>query len=538
MDYIIIGGGIAGLYTAYKLYKQRPDAKVTILEAAPKLGGRIETCYKQGLTYEAGAGRFNNKHRLLHELLVELDLLKHKMAIPKTSEIVIPKISKVYESYLDEFKSFDSIIQRINTEVKKRRMTPKTLVSMNLIDLAQLVLPQYPMISKFMVDTYPYYSELRWLNSKSALEIFTNEFNEDMQYYILAGGLSQIITELTSSLKKSGCHIHTSTQCTDIIGDATSSATKYIVRTTNSKILEDELTCNTLILACNKVALEQFKILAPIKPLLNSITIQPLYRIYAKYPKYSKNEDGSYWFDKLQKTVTNLKIKYIIPYDTEHGLIMISYTDSKYAKYWLNLRIRDNDAFMSEINQELAKIYPGVTIPAPLWIDHHYWANAAGYWKVGHDADFVIPKIIQPFKGKSLYICGENYSNHQAWIEGALETSNMVLDKIAHERENVEDHVKTITKTKKLQKHGGGGGGGGTKVYTLAEVAKHSKKSDAWIVIHDKVYEITKWIPMHPGGDIIMKGVGKDATAMFESIGHSSHAREILHKYLIGSVKS
>ena len=31
---------------------------------------------------------------------------------------------------------------------------------------------------------------------------------------------------------------------------------------------------------------------------------------------------------------------------------------------------------------------------------------------------------------KNLYICGENYSSHQAWVEGALETSDMVLDKI------------------------------------------------------------------------------------------------------------
>jgi protoporphyrinogen oxidase len=514
MDFIIIGGGIAGLYTAYKLQQLKPNAQITILEASPKLGGRIETHYKKGVKYEAGAGRFNNKHKLLHSLLIELDLLKYKKPISKESDIIISQQSKIYETYkpyFTEFKSFDDIIKHINSEVKKRKYTHDTLVSMNLLELAETLFPQYPLISKFMIDTYPYYSELKWLNSKSALDIFTNEFNENIQYYILAGGLSQIIESITSSLKKSGCHIHTTTPCIDI----NFKDDHYIVNTSNKHI--SELKCDKLILACNKVALEQFKILKPIKSLLNTVSIQPLYRIYAKYPK---DKDGTFWFSKLHKTVTNLKIKYIIPYDTTHGLIMISYTDSKYAKYWLNLRIKDYNAFMAEINHELAEIYPDITIPAPLWIEHHYWANAAGYWKVGSDADLVIPKIIQPFDGKSLYICGENYSNHQAWIEGALETSKMVLAKLEVEESNKVKYTS--------------GGAASKKMYTIAEVSKHNKKSDAWIIINKKVYDITKWIPQHPGGDIIMQGVGKDATAMFDSIGHSSNAHHILKSYLIG----
>jgi cytochrome b involved in lipid metabolism len=29
------------------------------------------------------------------------------------------------------------------------------------------------------------------------------------------------------------------------------------------------------------------------------------------------------------------------------------------------------------------------------------------------------------------------------------------------------------------------------------------------------VYDVTDWISIHPGGDVILYGVGKDATAMF-----------------------
>ena len=68
----------------------------------------------------------------------------------------------------------------------------------------------------------------------------------------------------------------------------------------------------------------------------------------------------------------------------------------------------------------------------------------------------------------------------------------------------------------------------------MKDVEKHNKKSDAWLVINNKVYNVTKWIDKHPGGMIIMKGVGKDATEMFKAVGHSNNAKKILKGLQIG----
>jgi delta8-fatty-acid desaturase len=38
--------------------------------------------------------------------------------------------------------------------------------------------------------------------------------------------------------------------------------------------------------------------------------------------------------------------------------------------------------------------------------------------------------------------------------------------------------------------------------YTASDVARHSTKEDAWVIIDDSVYDITHWIPRHPGGSI------------------------------------
>lgn len=74
------------------------------------------------------------------------------------------------------------------------------------------------------------------------------------------------------------------------------------------------------------------------------------------------------------------------------------------------------------------------------------------------------------------------------------------------------------------------------KKYSMEEVKKHNKIDDAWIVINNTIYDITKWIPKHPGGNIILNGIGKNATSLFNNIGHSKNALKILQKYNIGKL--
>merc|ERR1719171_2999253 len=72
---------------------------------------------------------------------------------------------------------------------------------------------------------------------------------------------------------------------------------------------------------------------------------------------------------------------------------------------------------------------------------------------------------------------------------------------------------------------GGGGGGGG---YTLEEVAKHTSKSDCWVVVDGQVLDVTKFLGEHPGGELaILTFAGKDATEEFNMI----HPPDVIGKY-------
>jgi len=52
----------------------------------------------------------------------------------------------------------------------------------------------------------------------------------------------------------------------------------------------------------------------------------------------------------------------------------------------------------------------------------------------------------------------------------------------------------------------------GSQTLTREEVAKHNTTEDQWIIVEDKVYDISKWYLKHPGGKVITFYRGEDAT--------------------------
>ncbi|XWS47242.1 hypothetical protein CRYUN_Cryun14cG0135900 [Craigia yunnanensis] len=79
--------------------------------------------------------------------------------------------------------------------------------------------------------------------------------------------------------------------------------------------------------------------------------------------------------------------------------------------------------------------------------------------------------------------------------------------------------------------------GGEGKVYTLTEVSQHNNAKDCWLVIEGKVYNVTKFLEDHPGGDdVLLSATGKDATDDFVDVGHSSSARAMMDEFYVGDI--
>lgn len=75
------------------------------------------------------------------------------------------------------------------------------------------------------------------------------------------------------------------------------------------------------------------------------------------------------------------------------------------------------------------------------------------------------------------------------------------------------------------------------KTYTLAIIATHNSETDCWMVVREKVYDVTSYISNHPNGDII-DGCGKEATTLFDEVNkHRGKATVMLDQFLIGTVR-
>ena len=80
------------------------------------------------------------------------------------------------------------------------------------------------------------------------------------------------------------------------------------------------------------------------------------------------------------------------------------------------------------------------------------------------------------------------------------------------------------------------------KLFTVDEVAVHNTLSNCWIIVSQKVYDVTSYIKAHPGGSrTIVNTCGKEATSAYNTRGgtgtHSGNANAMLTDYFIGNIK-
>jgi monoamine oxidase len=390
---MILGGGIAGLYSAYQLLKKNPDRHVVILDKRDRWGGRIYTHKDQYMTVETGAGRFNNNHPLLLSLIHELHLEKH-----------IKPSSADYEYVHPSPFSMKTVLLKIITAGE---IDPfHDLKQFSFLDYASKIVSKEEV--QFIEDSFGYYTELVIMNAKDAIQLMKELFLSD--FYEMNGGLSQIIDSLVQRLQ-------TFPNLEMKLNETVLSIRKGYTVTTDKGVYHDPLCICTM-------TKDPFMKLAFSKPLhckLKQITCAPLCRIYATFEKP--------WFSK-KKFTSSTPLRMIIP--CSKNTIMISYSDHYYALFWNDLYTKYGEKKVIEVLQYYIYEELGIQMPVPLKLKMCFWTCGVGYWNVGADSTTLAKQLQNPFP--NFYLCGENYSaTHQQWIEGSLETSKAVCEKIHNE---------------------------------------------------------------------------------------------------------
>jgi len=383
---MILGGGISGLYSAYQLLKKNPDRRIVIIDKRDRWGGRVYTHKDSYMTVETGAGRFNNRHLLLLDLIHELQL----------DHTIIPSSS--------HYEHVDPSPYDLQTTLSKIIVASQVDV---FHDLRKLSFLEYAskIVSKeeiqFIEDAFGYYAELVIMNAKDAIRLMKELFLSD--FYQMKGGLSQLIDALVRRLQ-------TFPNIEMRLNETILSIRKGYTVTTDKGVYHDTLCICTM----PKDPFMKLTFSKPLHSSLKQITCAPLCRIYATFEKP--------WWSK-KKMTSSSPLRMILPYSK--NTIMISYSDHYYALFWNDLYTKYGEKKVIEVLQYYIEQELGIRIPVPLRLKICFWTCGVGYWNVGADSEVLAKKLQHPFP--NFYLCGEHYSaKHQQWMEGALETSKAV----------------------------------------------------------------------------------------------------------------
>jgi hypothetical protein len=391
-DIIIIGGGISGLYTAYKIKEMNNNIKFLILEKDIKIGGRLGNYkfYGENVVTGAGVGReMDNKLiKLLKDLSIKINYFDINYDFSKKIKNPIDVI-EIMEILKKNYKNEKGIFKNYAIKILGKELYKDFLISAGFQDFENS-------------DVY---------------DVLYNILIEDIK----GGGKRVNINweELINKLsKKVGLkNVKENIEVTKI----DHLKNHFKISSKNKEYFYSK----KIILATN---INTIKKLLPKDKIYDSIYGQPFIRIYGKFNKESSLIMENY----INKpTIVPTILQKIIPKNRENGIYMISYSDNKNAE--ILYKISENN----EINRKkLCKI-----IEKSLGIKKdtlHLISIKSFFWKVGthyygplnlnfKDRKEFIKEAQHP--SKNILVVGEVLALEQGWTEGALNSiDNTIYD--------------------------------------------------------------------------------------------------------------
>ena len=427
-DVIIIGGGIAGVYTMYNLKKNYPNLKVLLLEKENRFGGRVYSFHKklnnENYTMDLGAGRIGHHHKLMVDLIKQLKLEDSMYNITNTENYIeYDPTTKTSTNKSSLKKQLSRLLSKLFHSLKINAVSKTLLEKFYLNKLLEKLFSKQTL--KNIENTFEYNNKLHYLNSNDAINYFIHDYTPQSKFFIMTNGMSSIIYKMLAIISQNKNYKFYKNCYVDNINYNIDN-NNYIINYTNTTSHNNFATqAKHIVCALPRCDLIKFNILNNYKKQLNTINEISKVRIFEIYDT-NKND---VWFKTIPKTTCNTHLQFIIPINPANGLIMSSYNEnlSTHKNYWYELYKTSETLLKKKLREKLQDIF-NKTIPKSKYIKLYYWKSGVACWKKNVDSSFVSQQILNLMP--NFYICGENYSQYQAWCEGALITSLQVLKKL------------------------------------------------------------------------------------------------------------
>lgn len=392
VDIIIIGAGIAGLYSAYNIKKRSPNTSFLILEKnkSKYIGGRAnnEIFYGEEIASGAGIGR-KKKDKLLYNLLEELKMPIHEYTVKHNYSFNPINIKEMIEHLRNEYnkKNYSGLnFKEFGLKVLGKKEYSDLILSLGYTDYE----------NEDIYDTLYNYG----------LDDNTNSFT----------GFS--IPWNTLVLKLATKIGYNNIKFSNPVSNINRIDNDFIVDTDTNKYI-----CKKIIIATTITSIRQLLKMNIYK----DIEGQPFMRVYGKFNKNSIPIIKEY---VKGFTVLPYPLQKIIPINPDNGIYMIAYNDNKNTnklkKYQENNE--ENRYVYSRLLEKSLGI-PDDSIKL-IGIKSFYWNIGTHYYKpldnklYSNRNDF-IKKAQHP--EKNIIVVGEVVSKNQGWVNGALDSVKKVL---------------------------------------------------------------------------------------------------------------
>ena len=401
-DIIIIGSGMSGLYSAYKIKQKYPNTSFLIVEKYHKdwIGGRTSNYnfYGSQVVTGAGIGRKDTNPLLIH--------LMNQLNIPYKEFHSIMDYSPLLQP-IDIMK----VINILKSEYKKHS------------ELHNLTFKQF-FIKTLGIKLYKQFKISAGYTDYENADLYETLFNYGMDdnkggWTGLYVPWKQIVDTLYKNIGEKHFRFHNNVV----------QIQKIKVKPCLFKIITEQnyqYYCNKVILA---TTIDGIKKLIPQKETLyKQIHGQPFLRLYGKFDKKSTTIMHEY---VKNYTIVPGPLQKIIPINPSKGIYMIAYSDNANA-IALKKHLK-NTPENRKILCDLIEFSLDIPLGSLHLIDikDFYWPIGTHYFeplkKPFRNRNDFLKKAQHPEKG--FLVVGEAVSRYQGWAEGALMSVETALTK-------------------------------------------------------------------------------------------------------------
>jgi monoamine oxidase len=481
LDTAVIGGGIAGLYAAWRLAGDHvsPD-QIAVFEATDRIGGRLLSMNMpgtSGLVAEFGGMRFLTSQRIVTALVQHLGIEVRPFPMGGPENLVylrgkrwtaadyarpgaISYALTASEAGNDPtalmVKAIRALVPDGETLGPEKWNTVKRQLTLDGRPLSDWgfweFLNRYLSYEAVMLvdDGGGYCSIPREWNAAEALPWLLADFGNNPEYKTIVKGMDTLPEQISNALQDKGTAVNTGYRLESLRVPSERDGSHELTFATADG--SQSMKARRVILAMPQQAIERIPDCPALKgsaaaALLGTITLRPLAKAFIAHAEP--------WWRRLGlfsgRAVTDLPARQFFYFGTEpgrpagpSGAATMAYFDEPLIEFWSGMRnleqpnstgltmLDPNGPMVRELVRQIITVHDLKEPPAVLSAGYINWGDepyVSGWhtWKQGVKSWEVMPAVRTPLPGTDLHIVGEAWSTDQGWIEGALQTVEALL---------------------------------------------------------------------------------------------------------------